>query len=534
MITLYKNFTPNTASAVHYLFEDVNDYINKIKPNAVVSYDIENYRINRNVLMIKFDNHINAKNYDEITYICDNFDENGYQRFYFVDNCYHQSGYAFYNLSIDYWASYIYRARIDNIHVKRCNRNIATGVYRDDFITKTNSNEWLPIAGITSSSNNKLFDVNKCSIVFCMSYNVVSTNTGSVDTTQLFAINLKDLKDNYCNYTGRGAKRAENDKLELSQMTNAADYAIAVVGGIYGVSAWGPIKDTNDAKVTQAWIVDNTLLLTTDNLVEGIKTTNLYDGRTLSNTLVKAVIPSNLSRYFSLNLDKNYNYYVGTQGKGLKIKKLSDSTTRVQYNVVVSQSDLKVIVKQGDNQMDITDAFAVQLTLNAGEVTGIRAMISTIQQSYQEVSRFMSLGNNKDATTLDYAGLLVDYGSGFQNKFIGTLIGSGDGYLNFRNILSSSYTTDYNENINFPVYNPYALTKCQSIDNEDEIVARQGITFDSYISDLSYIFNYDLLTQTNNTFLQCDCNVTNTILDACNLIKTKLASGIFIEKIEHE
>lgn len=534
MINLYKEFTPNTASAVHYLFEDVNDYINKIIPYLVVSYDIENYRINRNVLMIKFDNYINAKNYDDITYICDNFDENGYQRFYFVENCYQQSGYAFYNLSIDYWASYIYRARIDNIHVKRCNRNIATGVYRDDFITKTNSNEWLPISGTTIGSDNKRFDINKASIVFCMSYNVVSTNTGSIDTTQLFAINLKDLKENYCCYAESGEPRNANDQLELSQTTNAVDYAIAVVGGIYGVSAWGPIKNTNDAKVTQAWIVDNTLLLTTDNLVEGIKTRNLYDGRTLSNTLVNAVIPSNLSRYFSLNLDKNYNYYVGTQGKGLKIKKLSDSTTQVQYNVIVSQSDLKVIVKQGDNQMDITDAFAVQLTLNAGEITGIRAMISTIQQSYQEVARFMTLKNNKDATTLDYAGLLVDYAGGFQNKFVGTLIGSGDGYLNFRNLLSSGFSSNYYENINFPIYNPYALTKCQSIENEDEIVARQGITFDCYISDLSYIFNYNLLTVTNNTFLQCDCNVTNTILDACNLIKTKLASGIFIEKIERE
>lgn len=532
MISLYKEFTPNTASAVHFLFEDVNDYINKIKSNLVVSYDIENYRINRNVLMIKFDIHINAKNYDDITYICDNFDENGYQRFYFVENCYQQSGYAFYNLSIDYWASYIYRARIDNIHVKRCNRNIATGVYRDDFITETNSNEWLPISGTTSGSDNKRFDINKCSIVFCMSYNVVSTNTGSIDTTQLFAINLKDLKENYCHYTDSGLPRNENTQLELSRTTNAVDYAIAVVGGIYGVSAWGPIKDTNDAKVTQAWLVDNTLLLTTDNLVEGIKTRNLYDGRTLNNKLVKAVIPSNLSRYFSLNLDKNYNYYIGTQGKGLKIKKLSDRTTEVQYNLIVSQSDLKVIVKQGDNQIDITDAFAVQLTLNAGEITGLRAMISTINQSYQEVARFMTLENNKDATTLDYAGLLVDYSGGFQNKFVGALIGSGDGYLNFRNLLSSSFTSNYNENINFPVYNPYALTKCQSIENEDEIVARQGITFDCYISDLSYIFDYNLLTETNNTFLQCDCNVTNTILDACNLIKTKLASGIFIEKIE--
>lgn len=532
MITLYKKFTPNTQSAVHYLFEDANDYINKIKSNLVVSYDIENYRINRNVLMIKFDNYINAKNYDDITYICDNFDEHGYQRFYFVENCYQQSGYAFYNLSIDYWASYIYRARIDNIHVKRCNRNIATGVYRDNFITKTNSNEWLPIAGTTIGNDNQRFDINKCSIVFCMSYNVVSTNTGSVDTTQLFAINLKNLKENYCQYTESGLPRNANNQLELSQTTNAVDYAIAVVGGIYGVSAWGTIKDTNDAKVTQAWIVDNTLLLTTDNLVEGIKTRNLYDGRTLSNTLVKAVIPSNLSRYFSLNLDKNYNYYVGTQGKGLKIKKLSESTTQVQYNVIVSQSDLKVIVKQGDNQMDITDAFAVQLTLNAGEITGLRAMVSTIQQSYQEVAKFMTLENNKDATTLDYTGLLVDYAGGFQNKFVGTLIGSGDGYLNFRNLLSSSFTNNYNENINFPVYNPYSLTKCQSIENEDEIVARQGITFDCYISGLSYIFNYNLLTETNNTFLQCECNVTNTILDACNLIKTKLASGIFIEKIE--
>lgn len=534
MISLYKDFTPNTANAVHYLFENANDYINKIKSNLVVSYDIENYRINRNVLMIKFDNYINAKNYDDITYICDNFDENGYQRFYFVENCYQQSGYAFYNLSIDYWASYIYRARIDNIHVKRCNRNIATGIYRDDFITKTNSNEWLPISGTTSGSNNKRFDINKASIVFCMSYNVVSTNTGSIDTTQLFAINLKDLKENYCRFTENGTERNENEKLELSQTTNAVDYAIAVVGGIYGVSAWGLIKDTNDAKVTQAWIVDNTLLLTTDNLVEGIKTRNLYDSRTLSHTLVNALVPSNLSRYFSLNLDKNFNYYVGTQGKGLKIKKLSDSTTQVQYNVIVSQSDLKVIVKQGDNQMDITDAFAVQLTLNAGEITGLRAMISTMQQSYQEVAKFMTLANNKNATTLDYAGLLVDYAGGFQNKFVGALVGSGDGYLNFRNLASSSFTSNYDENINFPIYNPYALTKCQSIENEDEIVARQGITFDCYISDLSYIFNYNLLTVTNNTFLQCDCNVTNTILDACNLIKTKLASGIFIEKIERE
>lgn len=533
MITLYKKFTPNTENAVHYLFEYVNDYINKISPNLVVTYDIENYRINRNVLMIKFDNYINAKNYDDITYICDNFDENGYQRFYFVENCYQQSGYAFYNLSIDYWASYIYRARIDNIHVKRCNRNIATGVYRDDFITKTNLNEWLPINGTTSGSNNKRFDVNKASIVFCMSYNIESTNTGSIDTTQLFAINLKDLKENYCYYRPDGTEREQNEKLELSQTTNAVDYAIAVVGGIYGVSAWGPIKDTNDAKVTQAWIVDNTLLLTTENLVEGIKTRNLYDGRTLNNTLVKAVVPSNLSRYFSLNLDKNYNYYVGTQGKGLKIKKLS-STTQVQYNVIVGQSDLKVIIKQGDNQMDITDAFAVQLTLNAGEITGLRAIVSTMQHSYQEVARFMTLQNNKDATKLDYAGLAVDYAGGFQNKFVGTLIGSGDGYLNFRNLISSGFSTDYNENINFPVYNPYALTKCQSIENEDEIVALQGITFDCYITDLSYIFNYNLLTETNSTFLQCDCNVTNTILDACNLIKTKLASGIFIEKIEHE
>lgn len=534
MISLYKEFTPNTASAVHYLFEDINDYIKKIKPNLVVSYDIENYRINRNVLMIKFDNYINAKNYDNITYICDNFDKNGYQRFYFVENCYQQSGYAFYNLSIDYWASYIYRARIDNIHVKRCNRNIATGVYRDDFITQTNSIEWLPINGTTIGNNNKRFDINKCSIVFCMSYNVVSTNTGSIDTTQLFAINLKDLKDNYCRYTEKGTERNENKKLELSQITNAVDYAIAVVGGIYGVSAWGLIKDTNDAKVTQAWLVDNTLLLTTNNLVEGIKTRNLYDGRTLSNILVKAVVPSNLSRYFTLNLDKNFNYYVGTQGKGLKIKKLSDSTTKVQYSVIVGQSDLKVIIKQGDNQMDITDAFAVQLTLNAGEITGLRAIVSTMQHSYQEVARFMTLQNNKDATKLDYAGLAVDSAGGFQNKFVGALIASGDGYLNFRDLLSSSFTTDYNENINFPVYNPYALTKCQSIENEEEIVARQGIAFDCYISDLSYIFNYNLLAQTNNTFLQCDCNVTNTILDACNLIKTKLASGIFIEKIKHE
>ena len=181
--------------------------------------------------------------------------------------------------------------------------------------------------------------------------------------------------------------------------------------------------------------------------------------------------------------------------------------------------------------MDITDAFAVQLTLNAGKITGLRAIVSTMQHSYQEVARFMSLQNNKDATKLDYAGLAVDYAGGFQNKFVGTLIGSGDGYLNFRNILSSGFTTNYDDNINFPVYNPYALTKCQSIENEDEIVALQGITFDCYISDLSYIFNYNLLTETNNTFLQCDCDVTNTILDACNLIKTKLASGIFIEKI---
>lgn len=533
MITIYKNFTPNTSNAIHYLFEDFTDYLTKIQPYAVVAYDIENYRINRNVLMIKFDNYINAKNYDEITYICDNFDENGYQKFYFVESCYQQSGYAFYNLSIDLWGTYITKCRIDNIKINRCNRNVATGIYRDDFVTKNNTNEWLAIDGTTSGNDNKRFDINKCSIVFCMSYNVVSSNTGSIDTTQLFAINLKDLKDNYCSLTGGGLERTAAQKVEFSQKTNAVDYAVAVVGGIYGVSAWGPIKDTNDAKVTQAWLVDNTLLLTIDNVVEGIKTRNIYDERTLSNTLVKAVVPSNLSRFFSLHLDNNYNYYAGTQGKGLKIKKLSDSTTQVQYNMIVSQSDLKVIVKQGDNQMDITDGFSVQLTLNAGEITGLRAMISTMQQSYQEVAKFMTLENNPDASTLDYTGLIVNYTGGYQNKFVGSLIGCGDGYLNFRNLLSSGFSDNYNDNINFPVYNPYALTKCQSINNEDEIVKRKGITFDAYISDLSYIFNYNyLVDNTNNTFIQCDCNVTNTILDACSLIKNKLASGIFIEKIE--
>ncbi len=507
-LLLYSNISPNNANK-HYLFSDIADYKAELQSNLIKSVALNNYRINANIIKVAIDETITENNYNQITYaicelnnIC-----------YLVNNAIIQSGYVILQCSIDFWASYIARANISNINVIRCNRNVDIGIYDNIKATINNVQTRFEIPQdeqVSGYPNYWKFE--ELSIVWCMTYNVYQAPSGSVSTTGIFAMDLQDVYDKYTTDVPSG------------NYEHPIVIAKNWVGGIYGVSATGigGLVLSADAQVTKAYLIPTKMLAKVYTNIIKINTKSLYGNYDANNpiTIVNEVLPLVTYKTFSLNINPNYNYYVGTINKGLKVLRDTSTATEIKYKCIVTNNDIQMIVMQGDNQQDITDEFSIDLTYNQGDVTALGSLKAIGKAIFGGISAIATARGGKYLNAIGQASN-VNVGS----DYIGQQRGDGDGVVTFRSVGNST--------LGQGIVYPFGYTTCQSTSDEQVNARNKGAYYDCYVSSLASIFTHNLIgtAGATDTYIQADVCVDGVPNDAIDVIKSKLSAGVYLVKL---
>lgn len=511
-LKLYTGTTPNTDGVhvyptAHDSKTAFENYVAYLSTNLLTSATMDNYRINALVIKVALSQTLNLTNYKDVTYAIHDLDNTCY----YVKSAVVQSAYVIYDVEVDYWGTYITSATFDNINVLRCNRKVGVGLY--DQIRATNTfteTRYATPSGHYPTGDPAYYDLDDVNVVFAMDYNVHQSSTRAITASDVYAIDVKTLFNAYKTWCTQQSP-------PITMYDNPIDVAVGIVSGIYGVDATVAIfPSTNDAKVTKAYLISHELVDKTGQVDFTIKSKSMYGDYNIKPDYVSRV-PHFLP--IAQDIDPDYNYYVGTPNRGLKLVRTTEAQATVTYKCTIHQNDVEVIVMQGDNQLDLTSEFEVVLTLNAGDITNLAGIKQALGMG---VKGALSMG------TMGIAGvtsLAPDVINMIGQHFQGHQTGHGDGVNNFRRT-AVVYDTGLGAQY------PYGYTKCKSINDEQTNAQRKGAFFDAYVSTLDAIFTYPLIIgNAGATYIQANVAISSLPETAQSVIKQRLGQGIILIKV---
>lgn len=519
-LLLYGYISPNNQDNTHFVFNNINQYIKALQNNLVRQIDLDNYRINTNVIKVSLKGSMTL-NYDNITYAID-FDDDKtkqYMRCYYIEDYNLQSGFVIFRVSIDYWATYYYKAFMHDFVINKCNRNIGIGIYDDIMATNgalDYTEAWQQDGAVGWGG---IKDTNVC-IVFLLQYNVSQAVFGNdkITKNEMFCIKLSDLK------AMAVERNAEFDRY------SSAEIAVDIIGGIYGVT--GKI-DTLDAQVIKAWLCDYYYIDTGRNyeIEYGVtaKSKSFFTNASEITFNIMHVNPSKKYKRITINnYDLNKIYYAGTFNNGLKLQRFTTGILEYYTYYIVGDDNIKVIVQQGEYQKDISNAYEVLLTTNSATQTGIRSVASALMSSMKAYS---SASKAYEAGGPVMAGLsgLETIASMVSKEGYESAIGGGDGFTTF-------YQEQFRVFTKGLLLTPYILTTFTSTMNENKKARRFGASFNQYfynnpLKDIesTYALLGEAIESDANdpTYIKCNCVVYGIPLEAKNEIVNKLKNGIY-------
>lgn len=561
-ITLYKGyygsknrFFVSQNKSQHYgwfndFLDDVFEHISLSSSdlrfsNGTLILNIDEFKEikNNNVIFLNslLYNYVRIYDYDNASAIKRRFYIQYY--YYFVKSI-KTIGNAFHlQLELDYFSTYYSFFKAYNFNVSRSNMKLGTGLYDPIQLTSTSPvYEYLDYSMATTEkaeATNSLLRYDGLSIVFSLNFNITQNRFGNVATTRLFAINLYDLKKAYCD---KGAD--PNEKLERSKI-NPIDLATAFVGGINKVNAVG-IYGGNDCEVLKAYLIDTEKITLAREGLAGVISANPYNLDSYG--VVYVVRPLRTERLFHFNKKTNYKYYLGTKAKGLPLIKTTENynNEKLLYIYRFGITDVQVLVKYGEEEMDITDQFEVELTTNEGQISGIRSISNALSMSIGTASSLIAntsiikkAGGEMLGTLAGASGILNTINNTFDNinqKYLGNIKGNGEGVSNFYYKLQD-FSSDVDTNLKRPVsYNPYVITSYKSLIDEEANARLNGVATnfkyfgEDFISQLVF-GGYTPIQEKNDNdpvYIKCDCEISNIPYEAIEIIKNIFNNGIYL------
>lgn len=517
-LRLYRNVQPNKGENTHIIAESVADYVAHF--DAVKTIPFNNYRINGNrVLVSRSGSLIDLIASQKITYIIDYDDEEvDYLRCYFVQRVTDESGFIVFEVVLDNWGTYFHSATFNFMHVTRCNRDLANGIY--DAV-KTTKGATLPIHLMPYD-----LALSQVTAVFLLEYNVSENLFGGnqITKTSLFGLNLQAIYDLI------HGVQPSYDNIDIVQKV------IDVIGGIHAVggSIGGVGKATLSAHVLKMWLVpSNTInytnlgvqrLVTKCMLTNGADTdiNSVYTigaAHIVTALDMKAALPDP-----SLWADylPQYHIEVGTLFRGMPIRRFTKETS-VYVHYVYTNSSVNVYIEEGLQQEDITESFEVTITLNNATETALMSAtksIAKIAGGIASVAKGYAKGGYAGAATAaSLYGLTMLQGNQPQPL---QAIGSGDGALTF----SQNSPTSLN--------NPYFLMLTPSNNDELENAYYFGVQYDLYNKDFADIQTKSLIglpaasQSKEGTFIQADeMQIEGVNGEAVEYITKELQRGIW-------
>lgn len=520
---LYQNIQPN-KDLEHYYFKDVLEYMTLLNNYNIKNVDLDNYRFNTNVFKVKLDDYFTEDTASNLSYAVVWKQDTGttlYFRAYHINKVDIISGYAVISVSVDLWASHIYKMSSYTLHIDRSNKALGTPIYDDiqayDPTEHTASVDSNNADNALATPDYLVYqEARRYYLVMVVNYNAKQNITGSdtISTTCCMAVRLDNLRNLYI----AGIEPGDSDEwlLDVSAVKLAQDFA----GGVYGISA---NFSHNDANVVDAYIIRDHAV-SQSGVYTNLKSISLLKN---GSDLTLQVALLNQSDYsenvYVRNITPNNDYYFGKVHGGLKLNRLfTDDYITIKVRFIINASSVEVIGEQGPNQEDLTSAFQLTITNNVSQTTPLRRIAQAITQTGQTYNA-VTKGFEKSGYAGAGSALVTSIASMVGGYSINSQIrASGDALQTFGGV--ANY-----------VLMPIHATYFTSIDNEVQKAYLYGVTY-SLVSTIDAVLQASFLSTSYSdlTYVKGRIYINDLPVDAMDLIRSKFSNGVYIVSLVSE
>ena len=525
---LYKGTAPNKDNGLHLITTSYLKYAQSLVSSIYKNFSADKFTYNDNVIVVAATD-ITEKDLDEVTYavVYTRKDGGTLEDTYANMRCFHvtsskfQSGNAILNCKVDLWGSYICNAFVHDLHINRCNRNIANGIY-DTIKNGQGHTDLIRL-------NPKTMQLADVSCVFALEYNEVEKQAFGITTTKtaLFYLTLQDMYDHV------HASYPTHDSVEIIEKT------IDMLGGVYALlaGAWG---QTTSARVIKMWLIPTAAITAGSFAYKPMTACRVTDGNVSNLPWCLIVSTSHYIETIDMKAKLDYpndwksylpQYHIefGTPYRGMPISRFTDDTT-ISIHYVFENANVRVYVEDGLRQLDITEGFEVSMTTNNSTQSSLEVLSKTMVNFTSLISAstkgFAAGGVGGAVAGAGLAGLGI-LNSNSPSKPVNSIT-TGDGTLTFSK--GSANEVNY----------PYCLMITESNGDEKDHAQIYGAQFDLNIYD---IYNFNLTSYAylgsgvnvpyNGTFIAVDdFFIDNVPSEAESYIRSEFARGIWVRVLQ--
>lgn len=373
-IKLYQNITPNRG--IFYFKNPASLMQDVLLSHTYKVYTETTARLVNNVLVVVDSTIIDP---DSVTYVAE--ERTAYfMRYYFVKNVQDMGSYKFvFELEIDYFATYAYKASYDEFFIERSNKYItdaANGSVKLDNIENAidydiegdgdrDYKNYTPIYG-----NALLENVYLIFAVDVQTYKQKTLFDGTITTSDrfLYAVRPYDMINLIDPQTQQPISKLLFPLAYIEE-------AIKVFASLYAVHSG---NDDYDANVAGIWLVPADLIgfTDTDNLLNFKfvyeSTVNFAPNHIISG--LKSARVSMTSKAFEVEQKLGCVAFFGTKSAMLELPRIMkrpaysdvDGIITVCAEMFTKKDAIQIIVRCGDNQLDITESFSVGIPNSQG------------------------------------------------------------------------------------------------------------------------------------------------------------------------
>lgn len=424
VILLVKGFTPNRGNNTHYIFKNINAFINEFGQSNVIRLSPNDYRIEQGRIIVKAIDGF----YDEITYMAllsyddeqDLYLERD-ARFFVVNSVTPLVGYYVYEVSLDLWATYNHKASVLNLTINQCNKRLSSTISNSGYF---------PLPDLTDTEGRMFLEEDHSTLelseLVCLIqldheiYWDILGNTSSA--TDLVGVNLQDL------FT------AWNNPTFVSGL-GAISCLCHIIGSIYKTTSAGGLDFK--AKPIKAWLVPADRVEMSSYYFDSVSSKasgGLTPADGVFTNIFKYVKPSTLTKSFDFD-GKEFigrKCYAGVRFNGLLLNLQTNLTAKINYCFAVSSMNLEVTIKQGDNQLDITKGFELPITTNAQVGTSTENIAKSLSLLPLAAKTAVDLGTgNVAGIATDAMGAGGFVASGLRHSAISGQISNGNAVLTY-------------------------------------------------------------------------------------------------------
>ena len=493
LMSLY-SILPNEEKNEFYYFKQADNYLSALLPYKLTDItNVDNFLITTGTINIKYDilniNQLMNTSYVSLTYTSEN-DLKTYQ-FYKVLTKEIRKEYCVFSVEKDLWANGLCQnAMFDYCNVLRCNRNIGTGVF--DNVNNLKSVTPLLIE-LDTQAEKPLTDLV-----------VIFKAVQKINNSTLFTTNVSTSTDLYL--------------YEFTSNDFSIKAVLEKIAGIYKAKKSGSTQEI-ELNLLECWLIEKKYINFTSF---GENWYNFYS-KTLTGaevTFYTSPIDNGIKdTYIALNnLGINYKNFVGTKNQKIEIKN-KNTIQEITIKTITQNDDFKIVLIYENNEIDLTNQFAISLTTNDANLT-------SLQQTQQNLKQIANIIGGVFQVQSGGVGLISGTASISQNL----LQNASPNASISQTVKGDGLVTFENEEIN--TYNkPFYITAFYSLFDETENAKKKGINFNSFI-DFDSIFTKDYIVEnTDKTFIQAVVNLPNIDIENKTYIESLLQNGIYIKAV---